>query len=104
MLIPGQNNQCLVVGGSEDPECFKCLKKVRLISVNEAGKCEVIEKKPVNLARAKIGLCGGQLKSELNASFVKNYIFAFGGQSASHGGTLRALKTVEQYTPKANIW
>jgi hypothetical protein len=53
--------------------------------VNE-DSCSVIEKKGFNVPRAKIGLCAGQLKSEMNSQFVKNYIFAFGGVSAAKGG------------------
>jgi hypothetical protein len=54
----------------------------------------------MSVARSKVGLCVGELKSETNTMFQKTCVYAFGGI----GKDKQALKTVEQFNVKANVW
>jgi hypothetical protein len=87
-------NTCLVVGGSVDIEGTRPTDKVYAFS-----KDVIEEKKPMSISRSKVGLCATEVRSEQSAFFNKTYVFAFGG----HNGK-SAVKTVQQFNVKANVW
>jgi len=65
VMVPGPTAACFVVGGSQDPECLKTQPNVQMITVTDKKEITVTLKKPLNVPRGKIGLCVGQLKSEV---------------------------------------
>lgn len=54
----------------------------------------------MSVPRSKVGLCVGEARSEQNSFFAKTYVYAFGGV----GKDRKAVKTVEQFNVKANVW
>ncbi len=93
-MLPGQNS-CLVIGGSADIEGFKPTDKVFQYTL-----AQITERKQMSTMRSKVGLCIGEARSEQNCFFNKTYVYAFGGV----GKDKKALKSVEQFNVKANVW
>ena len=58
------------------------------------------ERKQMSTMRSKVGLCVGEARSDQNSFFNKTYVYAFGGV----GKHKQALKSVEQFNLKANVW
>jgi N-acetylneuraminic acid mutarotase len=94
VTLPGQNS-CLVVGGSVDIDMTNPTDKVFAFTKDGA-----VERKAMSVMRSKVGLCTAEARSETNAFYSKSFVFAFGGI----GKDKKALKSVEQFTVKANVW
>jgi hypothetical protein len=84
-----------MIGGSIDIEGTKPTDKVFAFSKNSSE-----EKKPMSVMRSKVGLCATEVRSEISPFFNKTYVFAIGGLNKDK----KALKTVEQFNVKANVW
>ena len=90
VVLPNAQQSCFRVGGARDSECALAVKTCML------------DDKPVksmNSERGMVGLCVAMLRSEQIPTYVKDYVIAFGGCAQK-----RALKTVEKYSIKADMW
>jgi hypothetical protein len=56
--------------------------------------------KPICSARARVGVCAAEMRSETNSQYRKTFVFAFGGVGKSGN----SLQVVEKLSVKANVW